>query len=181
MRSRKTAAVLFVLLSLALSGFSTPAKSAPFSTVTHTIKKDYDTTLIADLDGTTQDEIICLALNQYHEARGSSEADIKAVGFSTRNRVLASESHSFCKVIWERGQYVWTTRSISGIVPKEKTSWLRMLETARDIVVNEELDDPTNGADSFYARRLGKPKWTLHSPMRLTIGAHVYVRLLHKV
>jgi N-acetylmuramoyl-L-alanine amidase len=175
MRSRKTAAVISVL-TLALAGFSTTAKSATIEQATHAIHENYNISPISDLEIPQQDEVICLALNQYHEARGSSEADIKAVGYSTRNRVRATESKSFCKSIWEKGQYVWTTRTLLGMLPKEKASWLRMLFFARDIVTLN-LEDPTDGADSFYSRRIHAPAWTHRSPIHLAIGAHIYVRM----
>lgn len=176
MRSRKTAAVLYIALTLAFTSFGATAKSATIEQATQAIHQSLDITPISDLEVTQQDEVICLALNQYHEARGSSEQDIKAVGFSTRNRVRASDSHSFCKTIWEKGQYVWTKRSVSGLLPREKGSWLRMLTFAKTIVVNDDLDDPTNGADSFYSRKIHPPAWTHRSRIHLIIGAHVYVR-----
>ena len=176
MRSRKTAAIAVTLI-LAMVGINAAsAKSATIEQATHAIQSKYDTSNIEDLEETVQNDVICLALNQYHEARGSSEADIKAVGFSTRNRVRSSGSHSFCDTIWEKGQYVWTKRSVSGLMPKEKSSWLRMIAYAREIVTNDELDDPIKGADSFYSRKIHAPAWAMRSPVHLRIGSHIYVR-----
>ena len=180
MRSRKTAAVL-IAFTLAFAGFGATAKSATIEQTTQAIQDNYDISTISDLEASTQNEIICLALNQYHEARGSTEADIKAVGFSTRNRVRDSESHSFCKAIWEKGQYVWTKWSLVRILPREKASWLRMLVFARDIVTKDDLDDPTNGANSFFSRKIRPPAWAHRSRIHLVIGAHVYVRQNYRV
>lgn len=178
MRSRKTAAVI-IALGLAFAGLGSTAKSATIDQATQAIHKNYDLTPISDLEEDTQNQIICLALNQYHEARGSSVADIKAVGFSTRNRVQRDpDSHDFCAAIWEKGQYVWTKRPVKGLLPRDKASWLRMIEFARDIVTDATLDDPTHGADSFYSRKIHAPAWTHRSPIHLVIGAHVYVRML---
>jgi hypothetical protein len=51
-----------------------------------------------------------------------------------------------------------------------------MIGFAKEIVVNDDLDDPINGADSFYSRKIHPPAWTHHSHIHLIIGAHVYVR-----
>lgn len=175
MRSSKIAAV-FCSLFLAITGFATTAKSATIDKVLTAIHKDYQPTIIDDLDDTQQNEIICLALNQYHEARGSSKADIMAVGLSTRNRVKNSSNQSFCDTIWEKGQYIWSTRPLKGILPKERAAWQRMVEYARDIVMDDDLEDTTHGANSFYSRKL-RPIWARHSPIHLVIGQHIYVAL----
>ena len=173
MRSHKTASFVFIL---ALFGLGTTAKSATLENTLSAIHKNYQPESINDLEKTQQDEIICLALDQYAEARGSTTADIMAVGFSTRNRVTKG-SHSFCKTIWEKGQYIWTRKPVKGILPKENASWLRMVNYAKQIVTQDDLDDPTHGADSFYIKRL-RPAWARRSPIHLMIGAHIYVRLL---
>ncbi len=178
MRSRKIAAA-FSVLTLALCGLGTAAKSATLDQTVNVIREQHLPETLNDLEVSTQNQIICLALNQYHEARGSSEADIKAVGFSTRNRVQKKAS-DYCKIIWERGQYVWTTRAVSGIIPREKASWSRMIDYARQIVTNDELADPTGGADSFFSRKIATPKWAHRSPFRTPIGAHIYVRMLRE-
>lgn len=175
MRSRKLAA--FLVLVMATTGLGTTAKSATVEQTVSAIRQNHLPDHLNDLEVSTQNQIICLALNQYHEARGSSEADIKAVGFSTRNRVQ-KRSRDYCNIIWERGQYVWTTRALSGIIPREKASWSRMIDYARQIVTNDELADTTGGADSFFSRKIKTPSWAHRSPFRTPIGAHVYVRML---
>jgi N-acetylmuramoyl-L-alanine amidase len=177
MRSRKTAAAIAVLL-LTFVGLGTPAKSATLKQTLTAIQANYVPATFDDLEVSTQNQIICLALNQYHEARGSTEADIKAVGYSTRNRVLKSPAQDYCATIWERGQYVWTTRGVSGILPREKASWSRMLDYARQIVTDDDQIDPTGGADSFFSRKIGVPRWAHRSPIHQYIGAHIYVRML---
>lgn len=181
MRSRKIAAAIVSLLFLATANLlATPAKSATMEQTTRAIHHKYDLTMISDLEENVQKDIICLALNQYHEARGSSVSDIKAVGFSTRNRVRYTNASSFCKAIWKKGQYIWTKRSVSNILPKDKTSWLKMIGFAREIVTNDNLADTTKGADSFYSRKIPTPRWARKSPIRVHIGSHVYVRINRK-
>ena len=182
MRSRKLAA--FLVLVMATTGLgTTTATAATIDQTVSAIRENHLPDSLGDLEISTQNQIICLALNQYHEARGSTEADIKAVGFSTRNRVQ-KKGRDYCDIIWERlcarcaPQYVWTGRDVSGIIPKEKASWSRMIDYARQIVTNDELADPTGGADSFFSRKIKMPEWAKRSPFQTPIGAHIYVRMI---
>lgn len=125
-----------------------------------------------------QTETVCLALNLYHEARGSTERDILGVAHVTRNRISQGGNRKgFCEIIWERGQYSWTIRSLTAMMPKEIGSWDRMVDYAKEFVVGEPCEDFTNGANTFYSRKLGTPRWTARGTGRMTIGAHVYVRI----
>ena len=176
MRTPKLA-VTFSVLFLSIFGLGTVAKSATLSNTIAAIQSHHHVPSLDDLDDSTQSQVICLALNLYHEDRGGSAAGVKAVAFSTRNRVRLSSSHNFCDVIWEKGQYVWTKRSIAGIMPKEKASWERMVSISRDVVTNADLDDPTQGANSFYSRKITPPRWAHRSRVHLTIGTLVFVKL----
>ena len=180
MRSRKTAAVVIMLCLSSFFGVATTAKSATKQNVLTAIHKDYQPESLNDLDSDVQNEIICLALNQYHEARGTPEADIMAVGFSTRNRVNRSDEKSYCDTIWEKGQYIWTKRAVQGILPKDRKTWLQIVGLARKIVTNDDLEDTTHGADSFYSKRL-HPSWARRSHIHLIIGQHMFVQLRSNV
>jgi N-acetylmuramoyl-L-alanine amidase len=177
MRSRKTAAAF--VFSLAILGFGTTAKSASLDETLTQLRENHLPEALSDLEVSTQNQILCLALNQYHEARGSTLADIKAVGFSTRNRVQKKD-REYCDIIWEKGQYEWTRRAISGIIPRETAAWNRIIGLAREIVTNDELADPTGGADSFFSRKIKAPAWARRSPIFLPIGGHIYVRQLRR-
>ena len=118
---------------------------------------------------------LCLALNLYHEARGSTLADIRGVAWVTRNRVESS-GRSYCRIIWEPGQYSWTVRSIRSLLPREIESWNRMVRISQEVIAGT-VSDPTGGANTFYLRHLGTPSWTRRGTGRITIGAHTYVRL----
>ena len=173
MRSRKIE--LMALFLILFGTFSTEAKAtSPNHTIT-AIEQYAPPTVIETEDSETRNQVICLALNLYHEARGSTQADIMAVGFTTKNRTVR-RSKDYCGVIWEKGQYVWTTRPISGQLPKEKATWNKIVANAREIIT-QDLPDPTRGADSFYSRRITPPAWARRSSIRIPIGGHVYVRM----
>lgn len=122
--------------------------------------------------------VLCLALNLYHEARGSTERDIRGVAWVTRNRVESpfSRGRNYCGIIWERGQYSWTVRSVNNLLPREIETWHRMVRISQD-VIDGNVTDPTNGANTFYRSSLGTPAWTRRGTGRIAIGSHTYVKL----
>lgn len=164
-----------MLAAVVTMGATSTSQAASLDQTLNFIRESHLPDSLNDLEVSTQNQILCLALNQYHEARGSTAADIKAVGFSTRNRVQRKD-RTYCDIIWEKGQYEWTKRAISGIAPREKAAWTRMIDYAREIVVNTDLTDPTGGADSFFSRKIAPPPWARRSSHKVPIGAHVYVR-----
>ena len=178
----KTIAVLLLALTVALP-FQAEATPEAASKL---LSKIYDNPRISidekveNLDPDTRDQVVCLALNLYHEARGSTKADLYAVGFVTKNRVN-SDNHAdtYCAVIWEKQygvtQFSWTKQTLSHLLPKEKASWRRCLEIAYQIVTDDDLTDTTHGAKSFFNPVVVTPKWAVHAKKRTRIGAHVYV------
>lgn len=131
-----------------------------------------------NLGHSNQRQVLCLALNIYHEARGSTHQDKVGVAWVTRNRVESrhSRGRNYCQIIWERGQYSWTVRSTQSLMPREMGAWHTSTQIARQ-VIDGTVRDPTNGANTFYATRLGTPRWTRSGTGRTVIGAHTYVRL----
>lgn len=160
---------------IAMMGTAAKAQATPLETTLAALEQHHPASL-SDVDTETKNQIVCLALNLYHEARGSTLADIMAVGFSTRNRTNPAKEKGYCDVIWQKGQYEWTRRPLAGIMPRERAAWERMVENARRIIV-EDLPDTTNGATSFYSRKITPPVWTRKATSRKVIGGHVYVRI----
>jgi spore germination cell wall hydrolase CwlJ-like protein len=168
MRYNNIAAVLVAALLA-----TTSAKAATLDTTLTSISTNEAIQL---LDKGTQNDITCLALNMYHEARGSTYNDILAVGLSTRNRVN-KQKKTYCQIIWERGQYVWTKRAISGIMPRERKIWDRILVISREVVEGKH-EDITYGATSFYSAALKTPPAWARNRKAIRIGAHYYVKTI---
>ena len=105
-------------------------------------------------------QTLCLALNLYHEARGSTTQDLRAVGWVTRNRV-SDRGTDYCRVIWEPGQFTWTRRSVGSLIPRELNAWHRVVGIAQQ-VMNGSVADPTNGARNFH----------VYNGRGMRIGAH---------
>ena len=115
---------------------------------------------------TDERQTLCLALNVYHEARGSTRQDMAGVAWVTKNRARYS-GKTYCQTIWEPGQYSWTTRSANSLVPREMAAWRQSVEVARQVMTNA-IPDPTEGARNFRASRLGGGRGSI------VIGAHRY-------
>lgn len=181
MRSRKIAAALF--FAIFGLGFGSHAAAAPKDSVLATLDQDRYTQELNGLTDTERSDSLCLSLNLYHEIRGTkhSQRDIAAVAWVTRNRVESpvANGRNYCQIIWERGQYSWTTRSVTSLMPREIAEWNRMVRIARE-VMNGNISDPTNGANTFYISRLGVPSWTRNGTGRMTIGPHAFVRLRNR-
>lgn len=178
MRSRKIAAVLFfAMIGL---GIGSQAAAAPKDAILAEIDQARYTQELTDVTDIKRSDVLCLSLNLYHEIRGNrhSERDIAAVAWVTRNRVESpvARGRNYCQIIWERGQYSWTIRSVTSLVPREIAEWNRMVRIATR-VMEGEIRDPTNGANTFYLSRLGTPSWTNRGTGRMAIGPHTFVRL----
>lgn len=147
---------------MALTVIATPTQAASMRSIIDSITSPRFTEHIVE---DTQ-ETLCLALNVYHEARGSTRSDQAGVAWVTKNR-MARSGHSYCRTIWAPGQFTWTVRSSSSLIPREMAAWRRSVEVARQVMAGA-LPDPTRGARNFRVARLGGG-----SGYRV-IGAHAY-------
>lgn len=148
---------------------------------------------IANADQNHEERMLCLALNIYHEARGSSTSDQKAVAYVSLNRVRQDNfPDAVCDVVWQQariksgkivGQFSWTVDSANKILPKEKEAWEKSQEIAYKVYKqnysdNYEKHDITDGATHYYAPKLiNAPKWAKGHNVKFTkkIGQHVYI------
>ncbi len=134
-----------------------------------------------------QREVICLALNIYHEARGTPKRAQYAVGFATKNRVSNSEgTKTICEVVWKSsvvrgrriGQFSWTTHSVEWQTPRESAAWLQAQQEAYEIFWGQNVSDFTHGATYFYSSRLRRPpKWAYRGLGVQRIGGQVFLHL----
>ena len=72
---------------------------------------------IIDCEQNKNDELMCLACNLYHEARGESETDQMMVGHTTYNRVKNKHyPNDVCSVVWQKTLKTWTEELSNGDV-----------------------------------------------------------------
>ena len=139
------------------------------------------------------DELECLALNIYHEARSESLAGQFAVADVTLNRVKNTRYPStICGVVkqavmseWgvERGlfipkknmcQFSWYCDGQSD-APVEQYALLRAKDVAEDFLSYRKFRGITEGATHYHASYV-QPEWSFHRKMNLIgrIGDHIF-------
>ncbi len=124
----------------------------------------------------------CLIVTLYYEAGGEGAKGLAAVGHVVMNRLDARpEGTTICDVIYEKGQFGWTRkvprRSIPSVIGTSQR-WQNAAVIA-DAVLSGTIDDPTDGAHSFYSvLQYGKrtPKWARNLTRTAQIGNHVFLR-----
>jgi len=129
--------------------------------------------------GDPRDEISCLALNIYHEARGEPDVGKLAVGHVVLNRVLSSRFPStVCKVVQQGGelrryrcQFSWWCDGRSD-KPRNKRDWQRSSELALAVYWGQ-TEDPTDGALWYHADYVS-PDWRNDFVQGPTIGRHIF-------
>jgi len=126
-------------------------------------------------------ELICLARNIYHESRGQSEANQRAVAWVTRNRARIL-NRTICEVVFESArvngrkmaQFTWTTYRHGRNM--ERQSWDQAQQVAYQVTQAAQRDDPTRGATHFHERSF-RPVWSRRGVHHQMIGAHVFMRI----
>ena len=104
------------------------------------------------------DQILCLALAMYHEARGESEAERLAVAEVVYNRAVHTNS-TICGTVWadNGSQFQWV-KSSDTIVPRELAVWQAVQFSALRFARHRPTDS-THGATNFYNPLLCSPDW----------------------
>jgi len=137
-------------------------------------------------------EEYCLALNIYHEARGSNFADQAAVADVVLNRVDDSRyPNSVCNVVydgrhkpsWKTGepvpirnqcQFSWYCDGKSDD-PKDTDAWRTAQQTAYMMMAYNDFRGITEGATHYHANYV-TPSWARGFQLIGRIGDHIYYR-----
>jgi spore germination cell wall hydrolase CwlJ-like protein len=129
--------------------------------------------------GNPSDEISCLALNIYFEARGEPDEGKLAVGHVVMNRVLSGRfPGTVCDVVQQGGeirryrcQFSWWCDGRSD-KPRSAADWQRSSELALAIYWGQS-EDPTAGALWYHADYVS-PAWRNDFVQGATIGRHIF-------
>lgn len=117
------------------------------------------------------EDVLLLALNIYHEARGEGVSGKAAVAHVTLNRLKDDRwPKSMADVILQPNQFSWT-RKPPKITDREA---FRASIVVAIKALNGTLRDRTGGALYFHAARLGSPDWTRGLTQIARIGAHTF-------
>jgi len=137
-----------------------------------------------------QEEIACLAVNIYHEARGESEEGKLAVAFVTLNRVKSDAyPDTVCGVVYQ-GKHKRSWRDNETLVPVRhgcQFSWYcdGKSDMVQDFDSYEEIvelsmnvwygrfEDNTDGS-LFYHADYVDPAWAQHMAMTKRIDNHIF-------
>lgn len=125
------------------------------------------------------DEVRCLALTIYFEARGEPAMGRRAVAHVVMNRVADSRfPASVCGVVRQGGermryrcQFTWWCDGRSDR-PRSLDQWYRALATALDVYCGG-THDPTDGALWYHAVYVAPP-WRAHLVRLRQIGRHLF-------
>ncbi len=131
-------------------------------------------------------EVMCMALNLYHEARGESKVGRRAVMHVVKNRaeadgfggdticdvVMAGKKDSRGRILKGKCQFSWTCDFASD-VPKDLEKFEQLEKEARNFLMNERIDDITEGA-TYYHSVAVKPSWDFDKTTR--IDQHIFYR-----
>lgn len=128
-----------------------------------------------------RDEIACMALNIYHEARGEPDRGKVAVAHVVMNRV-ASERFpgTVCEVVQQGGevrrhrcQFSWWCDGRSD-APRSARDWQLSTEVALAVYWGRS-NDPTAGALWYHADYVS-PRWRRAFEEGPKIGRHIFYR-----
>ena len=130
-----------------------------------------------------QQDIKCLALNIFHEARSESKAGQRAVASVTLNRVASKRyPNTICDVVYEKrwdkirkryvGAFSWTEFDQP---PKLKSkAWHRAWKIA-EAAYKEKDKTKLKGAIFYHAKYI-KPSWARKKKPVARIGSHIFYR-----
>ncbi len=131
-----------------------------------------------------RDELICLALNDYWEARSESLAGRIAVAKVVLNRAMDRRFPSnLCNVVKEnhvrdvlhRCQFSWYCDAKAD-TPYEQTQWRMSLKIASAVLQKDAaILDPSGGA-LWYHADFARPVWAVGYETTTIIGSHIFYR-----
>ena len=126
-----------------------------------------------------EDEVFCLALNIYFEARSEEEEGQLAVGHVVMNRI--ADRHypgTACDVVQQGGeqrlhrcQFSWWCDGRSD-EPLNKKAWLKSIKLAIKVYFGHS-EDPTEGA-LWYHADYANPYWSDTLVLGNKIGQHIF-------
>lgn len=135
----------------------------------------------------THPEHYCLALNIYHEARGSNLADQAAVANVVMNRTKDRRyPNTICGVVQQgkrdakgiplknQCQFSWYCDGKSD-TPVNIDSWVSAQMIAWDMIENGKFRGLTEGATHYHANYVS-PKWAKDLTLVGRIGEHIFYR-----
>ena len=126
------------------------------------------------------EELTCLALAIYWEARGENRRGMVAVGWTVINRMRSEHFPStLCGVVYEGGekppcQFSWWCDGLSDR-PRNPGSWTAVFHLSAKLLNDQPPPDPTGGALFYHSTYIPVP-WKRQRIRTAQIGGHVFYR-----
>lgn len=124
----------------------------------------------------TEEEVYCLALNDYYEARGEDLNGRFGVAFVVINR-LASRLYpkTVCEVVFQQSSGKCAFSWVCNRYPiREEVAWSGSMAFARTFLKTyKQMQDPTSGAIHYHEHSI-IPKWAKDYEYNIVIGDHVF-------
>lgn len=162
---------------LAVSAVSIAAPAMGAVEIPADMKIDFSSIVVS------KDELVCLALNDYWEARSESLAGRIAVARVVLNRAMDSRfPGNLCDIIkqtsWQgenkRCQFSWYCEGKTDMA--EQDQWRLSLKIAAAVLQKDcAIPDPTGGA-LWYHADFTRPAWAVGYESTTIIGNHVFYR-----
>ena len=122
------------------------------------------------------EELGCLAMNIYQEARGESTQGKMAVGAVTLNRVKSKRyPNTICEVVWQPKQFSWTSLKIKYHSPKNFQAWEQALQLAK--LFMDGAIWPGVGSATHYHAITVTPSWMDKEQLVARYGNHLFYTL----
>lgn len=127
----------------------------------------------------SDEQLDCLALALYWEARGDGRRGMTAVGWTVLNRVDSPKFPATpCAVVQQGGenppcQFSWWCDGKSDR-PRNPKSWENARALAEELL-RDPPADPTHGA-LFFHHTNSRPYWAKSMQKTATVGSHVFYR-----
>lgn len=128
-------------------------------------------------------ELNCLALNVYHEARGEPMAGQYAVAEVTMNRVASRYyPNTVCKVVFQKKWDVLRGRNVAAFSwtefdtrpPPNEPSWRHARDVA-EAVYHQKHVPQVDGALLYHSKRI-RPSWARRKKPIAKVGKHVFYK-----
>ena len=157
----------------------TPATTTNVATATTaTTATDVTTTpATANTDATTTTrDLVCLAMNIYHEGRGESVKGQAAIAAVTMNRVRSGRyPDRVCEVVWQRKQFSWTRLPPRYYTIRDGLAWQRAMVVAELFLKGARM--ALVGDAMHYHTVDVQPDWSKNSRLVALIGGHLFYTL----
>jgi spore germination cell wall hydrolase CwlJ-like protein len=130
--------------------------------------------------GHIEEELACMALNIYREARGEPFEGKVAVAQVTMNRVAHEDfPDTVCAVVHEKNvfmkqvvcQFSWYCSSRNHVTPTNSVAYAESFEVAKKVMLEDFRLDSVKDAIYFHADTIS-PNWRYQQVAK--IGAHIF-------